>query len=128
MAEPDKRQIGDGSDNYTRGEHMSKLKKIVLGLGGIALTVVGLSVLSNGGPVKFSPAWIEGLTDAEWASEREVLRQQYTNPKYDDATRNEARRLMDMFDRVLSSKRNSVTGNCGPGYHREHGYNLYKPD
>lgn len=107
---------------------MSKLKKIVLGLGGIALTVVGLSVLSNGGPVKYSPAWVEGLTDAEWASEREVLRQQYTNPKYDDATRNEARRLMDMFDRVLSSKRNSVTGNCGPGYHREHGYNLYKPD
>lgn len=31
---------------------MSKLKKIVLGLGGVALTVVGLSVLSNGGPVK----------------------------------------------------------------------------
>ena len=51
---------------------MSKLKKIVLGLGGIALTVVGLSVLSNGEPVKYSPAWIEGLTDAEWASEREV--------------------------------------------------------
>ena len=49
---------------------MSKLKKIVLGLGGIALTVVGLSVLSNGGPVKYSPAWIEGLTDAEWATER----------------------------------------------------------
>ena len=107
---------------------MSKLKKIVLGLGGIALTVVGLSVLSNGEPVKYSPAWIEGLTDAEWASEREVLRQQYTNPKYDDATRNEARRLMDMFDRVLSNKRNSVTENCWPGYHREHGYNLYKPD
>ena len=107
---------------------MSKLKKIVLGLGGVALTVVGLSVLSNGGPVKYSPAWIKRLTDAEWASEREILRQQYTNPKYDDATRNEARRLMDMFDRVISKKINSVTENCGPGYHREHGYNLYKPD
>mgnify|MGYP007099016253 CR=1 FL=1 len=107
---------------------MSKSKKIVLGLGGLALAVVSLSALSNVGPEKYSPAWIKKLTDAEWEIEREALRQKYTNPKYDDATRNEAHRLMDLFDRVLSNKRNNVTGNCGPGYHREHGYNLYKPD
>lgn len=110
------------------GVIMSKINKLIVGLGSVAVVAYGAyKVFSNKKPSKYSVEWIKELTDKEWNAEREIIRQKFCNPKYDDATRIGFQNLLRLFDKVKSDRDWADIKPQGPTYHREHGYNLYKP-
>lgn len=78
-------------------------------------------------PEKYSSEWIEGLSDLDWEREREIVRQKYCNAE-DGAAASYLQRLLWLFDKIRYEKNNSDKEYRGPAYHREHGYNLYKPE
>lgn len=106
---------------------MSKINKLILGLGSLAIVAFeAYKGFSNKEPLKYSFEWIKKLTDKEWETEREIIRQRFCNPKNDDATRIGFQNLLRLFDKVKSDRGGGLKPQ-GPAYHREDGYNLYKP-
>ncbi|WP_373126722.1 hypothetical protein [Dielma fastidiosa] len=107
---------------------MRKISKYLFGIGG--LVIAGLEVyvaLSNKEPTKYSLEWIKKLPDKDWEIEREIVRQKFCNPKYDESTRIDFQNLLRLFDKVKSDGDWAGIKPQGPAYHREHGFNLYKP-
>lgn len=109
---------------------MGKTNKFIFGLCSSAVAALGVyKILSKKEPLKYSLEWIKKLTDKEWKMEREIIRQKYCNPKYDDTMGIGFENLLMLFDKVKSDRdraRSSLKPQ-GQAYHREHGYNLYKP-
>lgn len=107
---------------------MGKAYKFICGLGGLAVVGYGIyKGFANKEPSKYSLEWIKKLTDKEWDTEREIIRQKFCNPQYDDAVRIDFQNLLRLFDKVKSDRDWAGITPHGPAYHREHGYNLYKP-
>lgn len=106
---------------------MRKISKYILGIGGLAVTGLGVYVgLSSKEPSKYSLEWIKKLTDKDWEIEREIIRQKFCNSKYDESTRIGFQNLLRLFDKVKSDRDWAGIKPQGPAYHREHGFNLYK--
>lgn len=102
--------------------------KVITTLGGITLLVIGAcKVLSGVKPAKYSIEWIQNLTEQEWSTEREIVRQKFCDPMYDIDTRSNFERILFLFDKVKGDRAWAGKIPQGPAYHREHGYNLYKP-
>lgn len=106
---------------------MRKISKYIFGIGGLAVAGLGVYVGLSKEPVKYSLEWIKKLTDKGWEIEREIIRQKFCNPKYDESTRIGFQNLLDLFDKVKSDRDWAGKKPQGPAYHREHGFNLYKP-
>lgn len=107
---------------------MGKISKYILGLGGLAVAGLGVYIgLSNKEHSKYSLEWIKKLTDKDWESEREIIHQKFCNPKYDESTRISFHNFLRLFDKVKSDRDWAGIKPQGPAYHREHGFNLYKP-
>lgn len=107
---------------------MRKIPKYILGIGGLVVTGLGVYVgLSNKEPSKYSREWIKKLTDRDWEIEREIIRQKFCDSKYDESTRSGFQDLLRLFDKVKSDRDWAGIKPQGPAYHREHGFNLYKP-
>jgi len=107
---------------------MDKMGKFMLGLSGLAIVGMGAyKGLVNKEPSKYSLEWIKKLTNKEWGTEREIIRQKFCNSKYDYSARIGFRNLLRLFDKVKSDKDWAGKKPQGPAYHREHGFNLYKP-
>ncbi len=106
---------------------MGKINKFILGLGGLVVAYGAYKGFSNKEPSKYSIEWIKQLTDKEWETEREIIRKKFCDPKYDDGTRIGFQNLLKLFDKVKSDRDWAGLKPQGPAYHREHGYNLYKP-
>jgi len=107
---------------------MGKIPKYILGIGGVAITGLGVYIgLSNKEPFKYSLEWIKKLADKDWKTEREIIRQKYCDPKYDESTRISFQNLLRLFDKVKSDRDWAGIKSQGPAYQREHGFNLYKP-
>lgn len=107
---------------------MEKVSKYILGLGGLAIVGLGVYLgLSNKEHSKYSLEWIKKLEDKDWESEREIIRQKFCNSKYDEPTRIGFQNLLMLFDKVKSDRNWAEIKPQGPAYHREHGFNLYKP-
>lgn len=110
------------------GFPVSKINKLMLGLGSLAVVAFGAyKGFYSKEPSKYSLEWIKKLTDQEWETEREVIRQKFCDPKYDVAARIGFQKLLALFDKVKSDRNWAGRKPQGPAYHREHGYNLYKP-
>lgn len=109
---------------------MDKEIKAILGVvGGIIVTVGGVVLhMLMGPPERDSEEWIENLSDDEWEKERERVRLDYCNPDLDGPTRDRAHRLLFPYDKIMSDRKWAGKEYEGPGYHREHGYGLYKDD
>lgn len=104
------------------------MNKYLLGFGGIIILGLGAYMgLSNKEPAQYSIEWIKKLTDKEWESEREIIRQNFCNPEYKESVRLGFQNLLKLFDKVKSERDWAGITPQGPAYHREHGYNLYKP-
>lgn len=102
--------------------------KIILGLGVTILGGYGLYKIIGKEPVKYSLEWIKGLSDIQWENERQIIQDQYRNPKYDIPFRENCKRILELFDKVKSDKDWAGRKPQGPSYHREHGYGLFKKD
>lgn len=107
----------------------NKAKKLISILGVLSATVYGVyKAISNMEPEKYSLEWIRSLSDSQWETEREIVRQMFCSPKYSDSQRTDFQRILFLFDKVKSEREWDGDTPRGPAYHREHGYNLYKPD
>ena len=96
---------------------MRKISKCILGIGGVAVVGLGAYLgLSNKEPSKYNLEWIKNLTDKEWEIEREIIRQKYCNPKYDESTRIGFQKLLELFDKVKSDKDWAGIKPQGPAY------------
>lgn len=105
-------------------------KKIVSIISGVTFTTLGGYGLYKGfinkSPLKYSPEWIEGLTSKQWENEREKLQQVVMSPKYADSLRIEARKIIELFDKIKNKKEWKGFANYKFPVHGEHGTNLYK--
>lgn len=114
--------------SFQGGFLITKTKKLILGLSSLVVVAYGTyNTFSNKEPSKYSIKWINNLTNKEWEKEREIIRQKFCNPKYDEATRLKYQNILRIFDKVKSDRDWAGRKPQGPAYHREHGYNLYKP-
>ena len=106
---------------------MREISKYIIGIGGLAVAGLGIYLGLPKEPSKYSFEWIKKLTDKDWEIEREIVRQNMLNPKYDESKRINFQKLLDVFDKVKSDRDWAGKKPQGPAYHREHGFNLYKP-
>jgi len=107
---------------------MDKMGKFILGFGVLAIAGLGAYMgLVNKESSKYSIEWIKKLTDDDLETEREFIRQKFCNPNYDNSARIEFQNLLRLFDKVKSDKDWAGKMPQRPAYHREHGFNLYKP-
>lgn len=92
------------------------------------MSVIGVAIVVNKGPEKYSIEWISGLSDRQWEIERKNVQAICCNPQYDVFLRKRYIILLDLFDKVKNAKDRVEHPSQGPIYHREHGRNLYKLD
>ena len=106
----------------------TNVKKIVLTA--IGLIGGGYAIYKgiNKEPSNYSMEWIKGLSDDQWATEWEIVQNQFRNPELDTAFRENYHRILGLFDKVKSARDWAGKTPQGPVYHREHGLGLYKPD
>lgn len=106
----------------------TNVKKIVLTA--IGLIGGGYAIYKgiNKEPSKYSMEWIKGLSDDQWATEWEIVQNQFRNPELDTAFRENCHRILGLFDKVKSARDWAGKTPQGPAYHREHGFGLYKLD
>lgn len=108
---------------------MTNTKKVLLTIAG--LLGGGYAVyksIVNKEPSKYSLEWIKGLSTAQWESEREIVQNQFRNPQYDVSFRENCKRILELFDKVKSTRDWAGQKTQGPAYHREHGFGLYKKE
>ena len=94
----------------------------IIGIIGItALAVLGINYKSLGKWLK--KASLEDLKEARNNTHSEWMTHT-TNDEY----RDNLWRLMQLLDKKIREREQAGKTQIGPAYHREHGYNLYKPD
>lgn len=103
-----------------------KIGKKFLFLGTLGCGIIGLGLnYKSKHPSKYSYQWISKLTDAEWEIEREHVRKDiFCNPKLSMKVKEEAHRLLDLFDKVWRDKH--YIGEIGFLAYREHGWYISK--
>lgn len=100
-------------------------KKLIVTLCGFAAGGIGLcAFLANKEPSKYSLEWIKKLTDSQWKTEREIVRQKFCSPEYDTDLRVRFKAILDLFDKVKSERDWAGKAPQGPAFHREHGWYL----
>lgn len=105
------------------------VKKIIeLGVGIVATSYGAYKLLSSRETQKYSNKWFDKVSDEVLNAEREVIRKQYCSAGDDFSLAVSLQNLLNRFDNVLSRRvwGDKIPG--GSGYHREHGYNLFKSD
>ena len=107
------------------------MKSKMFGIGIIGITtVIGLAfkLLGTKEPQKYSDKWFKTASDEELKAEREIVQKQFCSAGDDFQLAATLQNLLWLFDSVLSKRAWAGKAPRGPGYHREHGYNLYKDD
>ncbi len=79
-------------------------------------------------PKKYSDKWFKTASNKELKAEREIVRKQFCSAGDNFQLAATLQNLLFLFDSVLSKREWEGKAPHGPGYHREHGYNLYKDD
>lgn len=100
-------------------------KKLMFCLSGLVVGGYGMyKGFINKEPLKYSLAWIKDLTDSEWDTEREIVRQMFCSPKYDDSLSIKFQNILYLFDKVKNERDWEGKKPQGPAFHREHGWYL----
>lgn len=76
----------------------------------------------------YSPKWFKSASDSVLHTERERVRLAYCSSGNDMSLATQFENLLSRFDKELSNRAWAGQTPRGPSYHREHGFNLYKPD
>jgi len=107
---------------------MEKINKAVLAIGGVTIAALGICMgIAKAKPAEYSLEWIKKLTDKDWEIEREIIRKNSNSSQYDEAAKIQFKNILSLFDKVKSERDWAGLTPQGPAYHREHGFNLYKP-
>ena len=104
-------------------------KKIALTTVGIAVTGLGVLYLISGmEPQMYSGKWFDTISDELLKEERENIRKKFCSAGSDYDLAGRLQKLLWRFDKEISKRAWAGEVPTGPSYHREHGFNLYKPD
>ena len=105
-------------------------RKKIVGIGaGVGVAAFGIYKLLTGkGSQKYSDKWFDTVSDEVLNSEREIVRKQFCSAGDNFLLAVRLEKLLRRFDSVLSKRAWGDEIPHGPGYHREHGYNLFKDD
>lgn len=76
----------------------------------------------------YSPKWFKSVSDSVLRTEREHVQLAYRSSGNDLSAATQLKNLLSRFDEELNSRDWAGQTPRSPGYHREHGFNLYKPD
>ena len=107
---------------------MNKGIKGFVAIAGLMIAGKLIKKVVNMPPPKYSIPWIRGLSDDEWAREREIVRQKSCDSSLSLGAITEWENLRNLFDKIKSEKDWAGRTPAAPSYPREHGHNLYKPD
>lgn len=107
---------------------MSAKKIIGIGVGIVATGLGVYKLLSGKESQKYSSKWFDTASDEVLNAEREIVRKQYCSAGDDFSLAVRLQKLLHRFDSVLIKRAWGDEIPHGPGYHREHGYNLFKED
>ena len=99
----------------------------------ITISIIGASVLIALGCKKYLDAtaferWLNKASLEELKEKRDLIHAEYMRHNVNDQYREDLWNLLPVFDSRIRQKERNGKAPCGPTYHREHGYNLYKPD
>ena len=107
---------------------MNVKKAFGIGIGAVITMLGAYKYFTRKEPQKYSSKWFDTVSDEVLKSEREVVRKQFCSAGDDFSLAVKLESLLRVFDAVLSKRAWGDEIPHGPGYHREHGYNLYKDD
>ena len=105
-------------------------KSAIIVAGTVGAGLLGLGFLKRCGraPRKYSSKWFSTISDEALKAEREIVRQEYAASGEDHLRAVHFQNLLFLIDSVLSKRAWNGEKPRGPIYHREDGYNLYRPD
>ncbi len=109
-------------------KHNKEIKIVtgVLGfLGAVVLTVCGVKHYWNATAFE---RWFEKASLDDLKAARDNIHSEYLGHTVNDEYRESLWNLLPKFDRRISELQWAGKKPSGPAYHREHGFNLYKPD
>ena len=109
-------------------ENMNVKKTLGIGIGAVIAGLGAYKYFTGKEPQKYSNKWFDTVSDEVLKTEREVVRKQFCSAGDDFSLAVRLENLLRVFDSVLSKRAWGDETPHGPGYHREHGYNLYKDD
>ena len=102
------------------------------------LTAVGVGAVAVAGVIKLiyainsntvgTSSWFKNAPIERMKEVREEIHKVFRDPNAYIKIREEAQSWLAIFDRHISEKEWGGRTPVGPSVHREHGYNLYKPD
>ena len=78
--------------------------------------------------MKYKEKWISNASDEELSAVREMVRQDFCNPNFDDDYREECQTTLGRFDREMSKRAWENEEPQAPSIHREHGWHLPNDD
>ena len=107
---------------------MNVKKTLGIGIGAVIAGLGAYKYFTGTEPQKYSNKWFDTVSDEVLKTEREVVRKQFCSAGDDFSLAVRLENLLRVFDSVLSKRAWGDETPHGPGYHREHGYNLYKDD
>ena len=123
----DKKQL-TGKKERSLNAFWNKHKKGLFIASGI-LVVVGVSLLALFG-IKYNSLerWLKNASLEDLKNARKNIHSEWKQHTINDKYRSSLWDLMKFLDKKISECEWAGETPTGPAYHREHGYNLYKPD
>ena len=105
-------------------------KPMIIAAGTVGTIILGLGFLKWCGrePEKYSSKWFSTVSDEVLKAEREIVRKEYSASGADYLRAVYFQNLLYVIDSVLSRRAWNGEKPSGPIYHREDGYNLYRPE
>ena len=105
-------------------------KKFAVALSVVALAGIGglLKLLSDSKNEKYSDKWFQSLSDADIATEREKVRQEYCSVGDDYSSGTVLQSLLWKFDKVIRERNQGDDTEYKYPKHREHGWYLPNDD
>ena len=99
----------------------------------ITFSTIGISILAIFGYKMYLKntafdRWLKNASLKELKDARDLTHKEFLSHTTNDEYREDLWRLLSVFDKKISDLEWNGKVPCGPVYHREHGYNLYKPD
>ena len=99
--------------------------QFITGVLGLALAFLGVKYIWN---ATAFDRWFDKASLTELKAERDRIHTNYMNYTINDEHREFLWNLLPKFDKKIHELEWDGKTPSGPAYHREHGFNLYKPD
>ena len=117
-------------DTGLRARVKASKKSVIIAAGTVGTVLLGLGFLKwcRRDPETYSSEWFSAISDEALKAEREIVRKEYAASGEDHLRAVYFQNLLFLIDSVLGKRAWNGEKPSGVSYHREDGYNLYRPD